>query len=68
MHRSKVKLKIQMIFEFIQRVLDKERLYPNKHVQEVIFSPKIIETLHPRLTFNNNSVKQVQFFKTYLKK
>ena len=36
---------------------------PNKQAQEVIFSPKIRKTSHPPLTFNNNSVKQVQFQK-----
>ena len=35
---------------------------PNKQTQEVIFS-KIRRTSHPSLTFNNNSVKQVQFQK-----
>ena len=34
---------------------------PNKQAQEVIFSRKIRKTSHPPLTFNNNSVKQVQF-------
>ena len=34
---------------------------PNKQVQEVIFSRKIRKMSHPPLTFNNNSVKQVQF-------
>ena len=33
---------------------------PNKQAQEVIFSRKIRKTSHPPLTFNNNSVKQVQ--------
>ena len=36
---------------------------PNKQAQEVIFSRKIKKTSHPPLTFNNNSVKQVQFQK-----
>ena len=36
---------------------------PNKQVQEVIFSREIRKTSHPPLTFNNNSVKQVQFQK-----
>ena len=36
---------------------------PNKQAQEVIFSCKIRKTSHPPLTFNNNSVKQVQFQK-----
>ena len=36
---------------------------PNKQAQEVIFSRKIRKTSHPPLTFNNNSVKQVQFQK-----
>ena len=36
---------------------------PNKQAQEVIFSRKIRKTLHPPLTFNNNSVKEVQFQK-----
>ena len=35
----------------------------NKQAQEVIFSRKIRKTSHPPLTFNNNSVKQVQFQK-----
>ena len=35
----------------------------NKQVQEVIFSRKIRKTSHPPLTFNDNSVKQVQFRK-----
>ena len=36
---------------------------PKKQAQEVIFSRKIRKTSHPPLTFNNNSVKQVQFQK-----
>ena len=36
---------------------------PNKQAQEVIFSRKIRKTSHPPLTYNNNSVKQVQFQK-----
>ena len=36
---------------------------PNKQAQEVIFTRKIRKTAHPPLTFNNNSVKQVQFQK-----
>ena len=36
---------------------------PNKQVQEVIFSRKIRKTSNPPLTFNINSVKQVQFQK-----
>ena len=36
---------------------------PNKQVQEVIFSHKIRKTSHPPLTFNNKSVKPVQFQK-----
>ena len=35
----------------------------NKQVQEVTFSHKIRKTSHPPLTFNNNSVKQVQYKK-----
>ena len=38
-------------------------LDPNKQAQEVIFTRKIRKTAHPPLTFNNNSVKQVQFQK-----
>ena len=34
---------------------------PNKQAQEVIFSCKIKNILHPPLNFNNNSVQQVQF-------
>ena len=36
---------------------------PNKQVQVVIFSRIIKKTSHTPLTFNNNSVKQVQFQK-----
>ena len=36
---------------------------PNKQAQEDIFSRKISKTSHSPLTFNNNSVKQVQFQK-----
>ena len=35
----------------------------NKQAKEVIFSRKIRKTSHPPLTFNNNSVKRVQFQK-----
>ena len=36
---------------------------PSKQAQEVIFSRKIRKTSHPPLSFNNNSVKQIQFQK-----